>query len=143
MTLWQAIRRFDRRIHALLHSPPVKLARPQTWGAPPPEYVARAEYLRGPPSLSYLEAVALFQLAAERYRLIKGAMMGGRARRRGWKSHIKRGTDAYIVRCMHHADGIAARTVRSRSGRWTLAEAMGEAFGENARTIERAWQFLR
>ena len=81
------------------------------------------------------EAVALFNLAAAPFQ-----WRDRPDERRRWL--LKDAGDRYIVRCLAHVDGIGGRRVRanSESGRWTLAAAMGEAFDEDPRTIERAWQ---
>ena len=101
---------------------------------PPAAFVKRAAQLRergGTPD--HLDMVRLFALAAPP---AEWRDRPGR-RRTGWLKHAG---NRYIAKCLHHAAGIPGWTVRSGTGRATLAEAMGEAFGEDARTIERAWQ---
>ena len=105
---------------------------------PPRAFVVEADRIRARHGeLTYPEAVELFKLAADRYRLVTH---GSARRRRGWGSHIKRAGDRYIVECLHCVDGIGGHRVRASSSQWTLAQAMAEAFYEGERIIERAWE---
>ena len=102
--------------------------------APPAAFVKRAAELRERGRTpEYLDMVRLFELAAKP---AKWRDRPGR-RRTGW---LKDAGDRYIAKCLRHAVGIPGWTVRSNAGRTTLAEAVRDAFGEDARTIERAWQ---
>ena len=101
---------------------------------PPAEFVKGAAELRDRGRIPDLpDMVRLFELAAPPARWRDRPD----ERRTGW---LKDASDRYIAKCLHHVAGIPGWTVRSSAGRPTLAEAMRDAFGEDVRTIERAWQ---
>ena len=70
----------------------------------------------------------LFARAAWKYRLLRGYG----ERRRGPGGWRKRHCNTYIVACLRLARPLASEAI--------LFQAMAEAFGENFRTIERAWR---
>ena len=131
MSLFAALRRFAAGVERA-----VECLRDEYTPRPPAEFTEKVRWWRARPrAFTERRAVELFILAEPRFRW---RTRGSNIRQRR-SQFTKPLGDRYIVRCLREAATIPGWTVRSRIGRPTLAEAMGEAFGEDARTIERAW----
>ena len=132
MTRWGKLRRFVRALGGAW-----RYVCHEWTPEPPAAFLARVRWYRARPrAFTYGSAVALFELAEPPFRW---RTHGRNVRER--RRHLQKAVgDRYILRCLRDVEGIAGRKVRSNAGHWTLAEAMGEAFGEDSRTIERAWQ---
>ena len=121
----RALRPLQRAMRPLL-----RLARGLHPGTVPSRFVREADRLaaRRHRAVTIPGAHALFAIAAWKYRLLRGD--GERVRGPGgWR---KRHCETYIRGCL--------RIARPLAGEDILFQAMGEAFGESTRTIERAWR---